>query len=61
MVGTHATGQGNLTAPHSARGVSKYAPRESVDHRENPPVVPVVVESQGPAELPGVQDTLDNH
>ena len=36
-------------------GGSRYAPRESVDHRENLPVVPVEVERQGPAQLPGLQ------
>ena len=61
MVGTHASGQGNLSAPHSSRGGSRYAPRESVGHRENPPVVPVVVKRPGPAQPPGLQETLGHH
>ena len=36
-------------------------PRESVDHRENPPVNLVAVERQVPAEPPGLQDALGNH
>ena len=58
---TPASGQGNFSAPCSSRGGSRYAPRESVDNRDNPPVVPVVVKRQGPAQLPGLQETLGNH
>ena len=58
---TPASGQGNLSAPLSSRGGSRYAPRESVDHRENLPVVPVVVERQGTTQLLGLQETLGHH
>ena len=48
MVDTHASGQGKLSDPRSSRGGSRYAPRESVYHRENPLVSPVVVIRQDP-------------
>ena len=61
MVDTHASGQGNLSAHRYSRGGSRYAPRETVYHRENSPVYSVVVERQGPDQLPGLQETLYNH
>ena len=58
LVETHASGQNNVFAPRSSRGGSGYAPRERVDHRDNPLAAPVVVERQGPAQLPGLQKIL---
>ena len=57
---TPSCGQGNLSAPHSPCGGSKYAPRESVDRRENPPAVMVVVERTGSAQ-PGLQEKGDRY
>uniref|UniRef100_A0AAV1U6J6 Uncharacterized protein n=1 Tax=Peronospora matthiolae TaxID=2874970 RepID=A0AAV1U6J6_9STRA len=36
-VDSHASGRGNSSGCHSHRGGSKYAPPESVDHRQSPP------------------------
>ena len=55
-VNTSVSGQGNLSAFRYSRGGSRYAPRESVDHRENPPVAPVVVRRQGTAQTRGHQE-----
>ena len=60
-VDTPASGHGNFYAPYSSRGGLRYAPRESVDHHESPPVGLVVAETQGPAQPQGLHETLSDH
>ena len=50
-----SSGQGNFSARRSSRGGSRYAPRESVNHSENPLAALEEVERQGPAQPPGLQ------
>ena len=51
-----ASGHGNFSARGYSRGGSRYAPRESFNHHENPPAALVEVERQGPAQPPGLQE-----
>ena len=61
MVDTPARGQGNLSASRSSRGGSKYAPRESVGHREIPPEALMEVEMPGPAQPTDLEEIFCRH
>ena len=58
-----ATGRGNSSGASSRRGGSKYAPLESVDHRESPPKAVVEEEKPDPDQkrLDQLDSWLDAH
>ena len=62
LVDIPSSGQGSFSASRAALGGLEYAPRESVDHSESPPAVPVeVVGRPVPAQPPGLQEICDRY
>ena len=59
--GILASGKYNFSAPHCSRDVSKYVPRENVDHRAIPQADLAGAETSGLIQPVVLQNILDRH